>query len=43
MQLSADNSATTWDADDLEVISDFIDVGDRVVVRFIWHGAGQRS
>jgi ketosteroid isomerase-like protein len=30
----------TWDADDLEPISDFIDAGDRVVVRFIWHGAG---
>ena len=30
----------TWDADALELISDFIDVGDRVAVRFIWHGAG---
>jgi ketosteroid isomerase-like protein len=31
----------TYDADDtLEVISDFIDVGDRVAVRWIWHGAG---
>ncbi len=30
----------TWDADALEPISDFIDVGDRVVVRMIWHGAG---
>ena len=30
----------TWDADSFEPISDFIDVGDRVVVRFIWHGAG---
>jgi ketosteroid isomerase-like protein len=29
-----------WDADALEPISDFIDAGDRVVVRFIWHGAG---
>ena len=30
----------TWDADALEPISDFIDAGDRVVVRFIWRGAG---
>ena len=30
----------TWDADALEVISDYADVGDRVAVRFIWHGAG---
>ena len=30
----------TWDADTLEVISDYADVGDRVAVRFIWHGAG---
>ena len=30
----------TWDADALELISDFIDVGDRVAVRFIWQGAG---
>ena len=30
----------TWDADALELISDFIDVGDRVAVRWIWHGAG---
>jgi ketosteroid isomerase-like protein len=30
----------TWDADDLEVISDYTDIGDRVAVRFIWHGAG---
>jgi ketosteroid isomerase-like protein len=30
----------TWDADDFELISDFIDVGDRVAVRFIWRGAG---
>ena len=30
----------TWDADVLELISDFIDVGDRVAVRFIWRGAG---
>src|SRR5689334_597063 len=30
----------TWDADALVPISDFIDAGDRVVVRFIWRGAG---
>ena len=30
----------TWDADALEPISDFIDAGDRVVVRVILHGAG---
>src|SRR5438034_3775029 len=29
----------TWDADALEPIS-FIDAGDRVIVRFIWHGVG---
>ena len=30
----------TWDTDSFELISDFIDVGDRVAVRFIWEGAG---
>ena len=30
-----------WEADDIEPISDFIDGGDRVVVRFIWHAAGR--
>ncbi len=30
----------TWDADAFELISDFIDAGDRVAVRFIWRGAG---
>ena len=30
----------TWDADALELISDFIDAADRVVVRYIWRGAG---
>jgi len=30
----------TWDADALQPISGFLDVGDRVVVRFIWRGAG---
>jgi ketosteroid isomerase-like protein len=31
----------TWDGDTLEPIDDFIDAGDRVVVRIIWRGAGQ--
>src|SRR5215216_488207 len=30
----------TWDAAALVPISDFIDVADRVVVRFIWRGTG---
>src|SRR3954453_6485227 len=30
----------TWDGDALEAVGDYIDFGDRVVVRFIWHGAG---
>jgi ketosteroid isomerase-like protein len=30
----------TWDADALELISDFIEVGDRVAVRHIWRTAG---
>jgi ketosteroid isomerase-like protein len=29
-----------WDAEATELISDFIDVGDRVAVRYIWRGAG---
>ena len=31
----------TWDADALEPIRDFVDAGDRVLVRFAWHGVGQ--
>jgi ketosteroid isomerase-like protein len=32
----------TWDGRDTsEPIGDFIDVGDRVALRFIWRGAGQ--
>jgi ketosteroid isomerase-like protein len=31
----------TFDADALVPISDFIDAGDRVAVRFIWRGAGR--
>ena len=30
----------TWDTDSFELISDFIDVGDRVAVRQIWRGVG---
>jgi ketosteroid isomerase-like protein len=30
----------TWDADVVEPIGDFIDVGDRVAVRYLWRGAG---
>jgi ketosteroid isomerase-like protein len=31
----------TWNADVVEPISDFIDAGDRVVVRTVWRGIGQ--
>ena len=31
----------TWDADAFELITDFIDAADRVVVRFNWRGEGQ--
>ena len=31
----------TWSTGDAEPIGDFIDAADRVVVRFIWHGAGR--
>lgn len=31
----------TWDADIVEPTSDFIDAGDRVVVRQVWRGIGQ--
>jgi ketosteroid isomerase-like protein len=31
----------TWDSDSFELISDFLDAGDRVAVRFIWQTAGQ--
>ena len=30
-----------WDTDAAETISDFLDVGDRVAVRFLWRGAGR--
>ena len=31
----------TWDADTVEPIGDFIDAGDRVVVRQVWRGIGE--
>jgi ketosteroid isomerase-like protein len=31
----------TWDSEQMQLMSDFIDVGDRVAVRFIWQTAGQ--
>ena len=31
----------TWDADTVELTSDFIAAGDRVAGRVIWHGAGR--
>jgi ketosteroid isomerase-like protein len=36
-----DQVREAWDADAVEPISDFIDAGDRVVVRQIWRGVGQ--
>jgi ketosteroid isomerase-like protein len=30
----------TWNADAFELISDFVDVADHVLVRYIWRGAG---
>jgi ketosteroid isomerase-like protein len=30
----------TWDADALQLTSDFVDAADRVAVRYIWRGAG---
>ena len=31
----------TWDADAVELIGDFIDIGDRVAVRMVFHGEGR--
>ena len=31
----------TWDVDTLKPIGDFVDAGDRVAVRVIWHAAGR--
>jgi ketosteroid isomerase-like protein len=30
-----------WDKDTIEPVGDFIDAGDRVMVRFAWHGTGR--
>ena len=30
----------TWDADSFELLSDFMDLGDRVLVRYYWRAAG---
>ena len=35
-----DQLRRTWDSNTLVPISDFIDAGDRVAVRYIWRGAG---
>ncbi|MEZ5156432.1 MAG: nuclear transport factor 2 family protein [Solirubrobacterales bacterium] len=32
---------TTWDADTVEPISDFVGAADRVLVRQVWRGIGQ--
>jgi ketosteroid isomerase-like protein len=32
---------TAWDEDWTEPIGDFIDAGDRALVRFLWHTAGE--
>jgi ketosteroid isomerase-like protein len=32
---------TAWDADWAEPIGEFVDAGDRTLVRFIWHAAGK--
>ena len=34
-----ENNRETWDGDALEPIGDFVDAGDRVLVRFAWHAA----
>jgi ketosteroid isomerase-like protein len=31
----------TWDSDTVEPLSDFIDAGDRVVVRQVWRAVGR--
>jgi ketosteroid isomerase-like protein len=36
-----DQMRRTWDADTLELIGAFVDVGDRVAVRQIWRGIGR--
>jgi ketosteroid isomerase-like protein len=29
-----------WDADKAEIVGDIIGIGDRVAVRYVWHGSG---
>ncbi len=41
MALQLEQLRETWDADAVELISDFIHVGDRVAVRMVWHGEGR--
>jgi ketosteroid isomerase-like protein len=36
-----EQTRATWDADTVEPISDFVDAGDRVLVRQVWRGVGQ--
>ena len=36
-----DQLRDTWDADAMRPAGDFIDVGDRVVVRLVWRGVGR--
>jgi ketosteroid isomerase-like protein len=36
-----EQARAAWDADAAEPIGEFIDAADRVVVRWVWHGAGQ--
>jgi ketosteroid isomerase-like protein len=36
-----DQLRDTWDADALRPIGDFVDHGDRVLVRLIWRGVGR--
>jgi ketosteroid isomerase-like protein len=36
----AEQLRETWDTDRFEFVGDFIDVADRVLVRFIWRTAG---
>jgi ketosteroid isomerase-like protein len=35
-----EHTREAWDADTLEPVGDFLYAADRVVVRYIWHGAG---
>ena len=36
-----DHTREAWDGDTLEPTSDFIDARDRVVVSYVWRGAGR--